>query len=238
MPSISDASDKIQQRLADMLDQKLAIIYFGQRDFVDLLMRTVESPNLFWIMSDAMGTNTNGGIAWSSYDYSGMLIISPASIYISDLHDYFMRKCEMSRMPNATDDVSELLKQINDCAAFSNSQSGYLTSAIDAVYAVSSAFKNAHNILCPKRDLCPELLKLKNMEFLDYVQNTSVKYDSIPERYVPKEFINITREVSFDVNGDLHPDDNRALYYINIEDNKQFRKVSLEYIISFLLTNA
>ena len=102
-------------------------------------------------------------------------------------------------------------------------QSQFLINAIDVIYIIAHALKEAHAKICVGSDysrFCKKLEDMSHHEFSKFVQDVSFSYRGDYFRNAPKEFSDLDRKIKFDQNGDLEIQEGNVIYTIyNYQEN-------------------
>lgn len=237
----------LASKLTKTRHDQLGIVYIGQLAQAALLVRTQQEGarkyardfrRLFWVMSEAIGRNENL-IPKSNQQVAGLITVALPSTVLKEFKTYFLDHLENVIRGKSDHPLSGLFKKYvetsyncefdnptDSCASIQRSVleenyqlSDYVPSAIDAVYVLATALKNDPSS-CTGDPMCvPPDFKYRSL--VRSVNETTLDYSKIEEKFAPYEFRLLKRVIKFNSAGELMTDDKTVSYEVyNVWNNK------------------
>ena len=225
--------DSIILQITNLVDDKttdsvIGVLYLGSGTLANALLQrapnhySAGSEKIQWMFTDSISLNTNFG---SNMYPRGMLMVIPASRFIVEFEDHWVRINETEvRAENPwfqqfyeKDNGCSLKGPFNKCVLKTEeekrkafTQGVYVEPAVHAVFAYARALRDAQQDKCGKGSsgVCPQLLEMQSGEFLkNYVMKVDFTY-SMDERIASMasyeyEPYKAAATLKFDANGDI-----------------------------------
>ena len=263
---LKDMIETLVHRAGNTQYGTLGVVYFGQLGQAKAIVRVASlvenSHRLIWIMSDAVGTNTQ---LYKEHPRIGKNTFVLTANY-KDIHEF--QTYWVDTLHNATTDVNfkkeePLLRQhIQDmyyckwglkksedgvrCEELSKedikkgyTQSAYLNTILDAVYVWVNALKRLHKKHCGESShgMCENVISAIQTNIYQELLKTNFTYPA-DFTYVPEAFTLLKRKVRFNVeNGNIMQDHTLPAYLIHKYTCTNGKTCGFEKVNPILLKN-